>query len=155
MAQRDPESGQPATPGCQTRILLVEDNEMNRDMLSCRLIRKGYSVSIATDGAQGIEMAVGMRPDLILMDMSLPVIDGWEAVRRLKVTEAACRIPVIALTAHAMSDDRHKAINAGCDEYDTKPVEFSRLLLKMETLLRRGSLNGVAAVVHAEQEETV
>jgi two-component system cell cycle response regulator DivK len=151
--RHDPEPGQASTPGRQFRILLVEDNEMNRDMLSRRLVRKGYSVTIATDGAEGIEMAVGMRPDLILMDMSLPVIDGWEAVRRLKVTEHVCRIPVIALTAHAMSDDRHKAISAGCDEYDTKPVEFSRLLQKMETLLRRGSLNGADVSAQVGQEE--
>src|SRR5580704_1010484 len=119
-----------------TRILLVEDNEMNRDMLSRRLIRKGYSVAMATDGAQGIEMAVETRPDLILMDMSLPVIDGWEAARQLKANEQVRRIPIIALTAHAMSDDRSKAIEAGCDEYDTKPVEFSRLIQKMESLLK-------------------
>jgi CheY-like chemotaxis protein len=118
-----------------SRILLVEDNDMNRDMLSRRLIRSGYSVTMATDGAQGIEMAIDTRPDLILMDMSLPVIDGWEAARRLKASWQARNIPIIALTAHAMSDDRNKAIEAGCDEYDTKPVEFSRLLHKMESLL--------------------
>jgi len=110
---------------------------MNRDMLSRRLSRKGYSVSVAVDGAQGIEMAIRTLPDLILMDMSLPEIDGWEAARRLKANRESCGIPIIALTAHAMSDDRGKAIQAGCDEYDTKPVEFSRLLQKMESLLRR------------------
>lgn len=139
--QNDPEIARNRAP----RILLVEDNEMNRDMLSRRLSRKGYSVTIATDGAQGIEMSVRLRPDLILMDMSLPVIDGWEAVRRLRAIPESCAIPVIALTAHAMSDDRGKALEAGCDEYDTKPVEFSRLLLKMELLLRR----------HAVAEEAV
>ncbi len=118
-------------------ILLVEDNEMNRDMLSRRLIRKGYSVTLALDGSQGIEMATALQPDLILMDMSLPVIDGWEAVRRLKAHTATRSTPIIALTAHAMSDDKGKALDAGCDEYDTKPVEFSRLLTKMERLLRR------------------
>jgi PAS domain S-box-containing protein len=121
------------------RILLVEDNDMNRDMLSRRLSRKGYSVAVAVDGAQGIEMAVRTHPDLILMDMSLPGIDGWEAVRQIKANDDACGIPIIALTAHAMSNDRSRAIRAGCDEYDTKPIEFSRLLLKMEALLRRPS----------------
>jgi CheY-like chemotaxis protein len=126
------------------RVLLVEDNEMNRDMLSRRLTRKGYSVAIATDGARGIAMAVQNLPDLILMDMSLPVIDGWDAVRHLKSLDRTRKIPVIALTAHAMSDDRSKALEAGCDEYDTKPVEFTRLLLKMEAALRVSrSLNAV------------
>src|SRR5947209_19908492 len=114
------------------RILLVEDNEMNRDMLARRLTRRGYVVSVAVDGMEGLEMASGMMPDLILMDMSLPRLDGWEASRRLKADEYLRRIPIIALTAHAMSDDRSKAIEAGCDEYDTKPIEFSRLLEKME-----------------------
>jgi two-component system cell cycle response regulator DivK len=123
-----------------SRILLVEDNEMNRDMLSRRLAKKGYSVTVALDGVQGIEMAVELRPDLILMDMSLPVMDGWEAVRRLRANGELSGIPIIALTAHAMSDDRGKAIEAGCDDYDTKPVEFSRLLQKMESLLRRPTL---------------
>ncbi len=118
-----------------SRVLLVEDNEMNRDMLSRRLTRKGYSVAVAVDGAEGLRMAAEMLPDLILLDMSLPVIDGWEAARRLKANGELCRIPIIALTAHAMSDDRAKAIDAGCDEYDTKPVEFSRLLHKMDLLL--------------------
>jgi CheY-like chemotaxis protein len=117
------------------RILLVEDNEMNRDMLSRRLTRHGYSVQVATDGADGIAMALRTRPDLILMDMSLPEIDGWEAARRLKADRQVSGIPIIALTAHAMSDDRGKALDAGCDEYDTKPVELTRLLTKIETLL--------------------
>ena len=119
------------------RILLVEDNEMNRDMLARRLARKGYAVTVAVDGVEGLEMAAGMMPDLILMDMSLPRLDGWEASRRLKADQYLRQIPIIALTAHAMSDDRSKALEAGCDEYDTKPVEFSRLLEKMEVLLRR------------------
>jgi two-component system cell cycle response regulator DivK len=121
------------------RILLVEDNEMNRDMLSRRLIRKGYTVMMAIDGAQGLEMAADTHPDLILLDMSLPVIDGWEAARLLKANPQVSGIPIIALTAHAMSDDRNRAIEAGCDEYDTKPIEFTRLIEKMETLLRRPS----------------
>ena len=125
--------------GDMVRVLLVEDNEMNRDMLARRLTRRGYSVSVALEGAQGLEVAAEMAPDLILMDMSLPVVDGWEASRRLKADPALQRIPILALTAHAMSDDRAKAIEAGCDEYDTKPVEFSRLLEKMETLLRKGT----------------
>ena len=117
------------------RILLVEDNEMNRDMLSRRLTRRGYSVQVATDGADGIAMALRTCPDLILMDMSLPEIDGWEAVRRLKADRQVSGIPIIALTAHAMSDDRSKALDAGCDEYETKPVELTRLLTKIEMLL--------------------
>jgi len=132
----DPEKA-PAGRDQPLRILLVEDNEMNRDMLARRLSRKGYSVSVAVDGVEGLEMAAGLVPDLILMDMSLPRLDGWEASRRLKANQALCQIPIIALTAHAMSDDRSKAFEAGCDEYDTKPVEFSRLLEKMEVLLRR------------------
>ena len=117
------------------RILLVEDNEMNRDMLSRRLIRNGYEVSIAIDGQQGADMAMSQLPDLILMDMSLPVIDGWEATRRIKANDATRKIPVIALTAHAMAGDREKAVEAGCDDYDTKPVEISRLLGKIAALL--------------------
>jgi CheY-like chemotaxis protein len=117
------------------RILLVEDNEMNRDMLSRRLIRNGYEVVVAVDGQQGVEMAMSERPDLILMDMSLPVIDGWEATRRIKAEGATARIPVIALTAHAMAGDREKAMEVGCDDYDTKPVEIARLLGKMSALL--------------------
>jgi two-component system, cell cycle response regulator DivK len=117
------------------RILLVEDNEMNRDMLSRRLIRNGYEVSIAIDGQQGADMAMSQLPDLILMDMSLPVIDGWEATRRIKANDATRKIPVIALTAHAMAGDREKAVEAGCDDYDTKPVEITRLLDKIAALL--------------------
>jgi CheY-like chemotaxis protein len=119
------------------KILLVEDNEMNRDMLSRRLERKGYTVVLAVDGQQGLDMAASETPDLILMDMSLPVMDGWEATRRLKSSEATRRIPVISLTAHAMAGDREKAIEAGADDYDTKPVEFARLLGKIEALLNR------------------
>jgi CheY-like chemotaxis protein len=118
------------------KILLVEDNEMNRDMLSRRLIRRGYDVTIAVDGQQGVTMAQAELPDLILMDMSLPVIDGWEATRTLKAAPATRHIPVIALTAHAMSTDRGKALEAGCDDYDTKPIELPRLLGKMEALLK-------------------
>ena len=118
------------------KILLVEDNEMNWDMLSRRLRRRGYQVVVATDGRQGVEMASSEAPDLILMDMSLPEVDGWEATRRLKEDERTRLIPVLALTAHALGGDREKAILAGCDDYDTKPVEFHRLLEKMETLLR-------------------
>jgi CheY-like chemotaxis protein len=117
------------------RILLVEDNEMNRDMLSRRLERRGYEVTIAVDGERGIAMARSGLPDLILMDMSLPVIDGWEATRTLKAGEETKHIPVIALTAHAMSTDRDKALEAGCDDYDTKPIELTRLLEKMEALI--------------------
>jgi two-component system, cell cycle response regulator DivK len=118
------------------RILLVEDNEMNCDMLSRRLVRNGYEVSIAIDGQQGVDMALSERPDLILMDMSLPVMDGWEATRRVRANDATRRIPVIALTAHAMSGDREKAMEAGCDDYDTKPVEITRLLDKIAALLK-------------------
>jgi two-component system cell cycle response regulator DivK len=118
-----------------TTILIVEDNEMNRDMLSRRLQRKGYEVLIAMDGAMGIEVARQKSPHLILMDMSLPVVDGWEATRQLKADPALKHIPVIALTAHAMANDREKALEAGCDEYDTKPIELPRLLAKMEALL--------------------
>jgi two-component system cell cycle response regulator DivK len=121
------------------KILLVEDNEMNRDMLSRRLKRNGYAVVIAVDGQQGVEMAASESPDLILMDMSLPVIDGWEATRRVKANEATRAIPVIALTAHAMAGDREKAIEAGCEDYDTKPVEITRLLGKITALLTPGA----------------
>jgi two-component system cell cycle response regulator DivK len=117
------------------KILLVEDNAMNRDMLSRRLTRNGYEVVIAVDGQQGAEMALSERPDLILMDMSLPVIDGWEATRRIKANAATRAIPVIALTAHAMAGDREKAIEVGCEDYDTKPIELSRLLGKIAVLL--------------------
>lgn len=117
------------------KILLVEDNAMNRDMLSRRLQKKGYEIVVAVDGDQGVRLASADFPDLILMDMSLPVIDGWEATRRIKSAPETKRIPIIALTAHAMSDDRQKAIEAGCDDYDTKPVELPRLLGKIEALL--------------------
>ena len=116
-------------------ILLVEDNEMNRDMLSRRLRTRGFDVLIAVDGQVGVEMAKSELPDLILMDMSLPVMDGWEATRTLKATTETRAIPVIALTAHAMSTDREKALEAGCDDYDTKPIELTRLLSKMQVLL--------------------
>jgi len=118
-----------------TKILLVEDNEMNRDMLSRRLERKGYQVAIAVDGGQGISMVKTESPDLILMDMSLPVLDGWEATRQLKASPETRSIPIIALTAHAMAGDREKALEAGCDDYDTKPIEMPRLLSKIEALL--------------------
>ena len=119
------------------RLLLVEDNEMNRDMLSRRLQRKGFEVAIATDGQQGLDLARAQSPDLILMDMSLPVVDGWEATRRLKADDATRAIPVIALTAHAMAGDRDKALEAGCDDYDTKPIDLPRLLGKIEALLQK------------------
>jgi CheY-like chemotaxis protein len=119
------------------RVLIVEDNEMNRDMLSRRLARRGYEVLLAMDGAHGITMAESTRPDLILMDMSLPVIDGWEATRRLKANDETRAIPIIALTAHAMAGDEAKARDAGCDDFDTKPVEFDRLIGKIETWLSR------------------
>ena len=127
------------------KILLVEDNEMNRDMLSRRLERRGYRVVLAVDGQRGVEMARSEAPDLVLMDMSLPVLDGWEATRRLKADPATRGIPVIALTAHAMSSDRGKAMEAGCDDYDTKPIDLPRLLGKMEALLGAGS--GAAAAL--------
>ena len=117
------------------RILLVEDNEMNRDMLSRRLARRDYEVLVAVDGKEGVVMAGSEAPDLILMDMSLPVMDGWEATRQLKASPETKAIPIIALTAHAMSGDREKAMEAGCDDYDTKPIELPRLLAKMEALL--------------------
>jgi two-component system cell cycle response regulator DivK len=118
-----------------TKILLVEDNEMNRDMLSRRLIRNGYEVILAEDGEKGVKLAGSETPDIILMDMSLPVIDGWEATRRIKADAATQAIPIIALTAHAMATDREKALEAGCDEYDTKPIELPRLLEKIKSLL--------------------
>ncbi len=122
-----------------TKILLVEDNQMNRDMLSRRLARKGYEVVIAIDGQQGVAMARSETPDLILMDMSLPVLDGWEATRQLKTAPETQAIPIIALTAHAMAGDREKAVKAGCNDYDTKPIELPRLLEKIEALLVRAS----------------
>jgi two-component system, cell cycle response regulator DivK len=119
------------------KILLVEDDEMNRDMLSRRLERRGYQVVIAVDGGQGLMLAQSEAPDLILMDMSLPVLDGWEATRQLKAAPATQAIPIIALTAHAMAGDREKALEVGCDDYDTKPIEFARLLGKIQGLLAR------------------
>src|SRR5262249_46752157 len=124
------------------KILIVEDNEMNRDMLSRRLERRGYEIVTALDGEQGVAAAQSENPDLILMDMSLPVMDGWEATRRLKTEAATSRIPVIGLTAHAMTGDRDKAMAAGCDDYDTKPVELPRLLGKIESLLGRSGPAG-------------
>ncbi|MDA8230598.1 MAG: response regulator [Magnetospirillum sp.] len=119
------------------KILLVEDNEMNRDMLVRRLERKGFTVAVAQDGREGVEKAESEAPDLILMDMHMPVLDGWEATKRIKADPAIRAIPVIALTAHAMAGDREKAIEAGCDDYDTKPVDFSRLMEKMQNLLKK------------------
>ena len=120
-----------------TRILLVEDNEMNRDMLSRRLERRGYEIAIAVDGRQGVEMAKAGAYDLVLMDMSLPEVDGWEATRQLRAAPETKSLPVIALTAHAMAGDRERAIEAGADDYDTKPIDLARLLEKIETLLKR------------------
>jgi CheY-like chemotaxis protein len=117
------------------RILLVEDNDMNRDMLSRRLQRRGYEVLMAADGMQAILMAESEAPDLILLDMSLPVIDGWEAARRLKASPATAKVPIVALTAHAMAGDREKALAAGCDDYDTKPVDFAHLTAKIDAIL--------------------
>jgi two-component system, cell cycle response regulator DivK len=117
------------------KILLVEDDEMNRDMLARRLQRRNYHVVIAVDGAQGLQLAQSEAPDLILMDMSLPVVDGWEATRQLKAAPATRTIPIIALTAHAMADDRQHALQVGCDDYDTKPIEFPRLLGKIQALM--------------------
>lgn len=119
------------------KILLVEDDEMNRDMLSRRLVKRGYEVVIAVDGEEGVAMARSGSPDLILMDMSLPGMDGWTATRELKADPATQGIPIIVLTAHAMSGDRERAFEAGCDDFDTKPVELARLLEKMEALLTR------------------
>jgi two-component system cell cycle response regulator DivK len=118
------------------KVLLVEDNEMNRDMLSRRLIKRGYEVVMAVDGQQGIDMSLSEKPDLILLDMSLPVIDGWEAAKQMKANEASKAVPLIALTAHAMASDKERALSAGCDDFDTKPVELPRLLAKMEALLK-------------------
>ena len=119
------------------KILLVEDNEMNRDMLSRRLIRRGYEVVVAVDGREGVAKARAEAPALILMDMSLPVLDGWEATRELRADPATRAIPIIALTAHAMAGDREKALAVGCDDFDTKPIELDRLLGKIEALLAR------------------
>ena len=123
------------------KILVVEDNEMNRDMVGRRLQRRGYDVVVAVDGQEGIDMAHSEDPDLILMDMSLPVLNGWEATRKLKQDERTKGIPIIALTAHAMASDRESAIEAGCDDYDTKPLEFSRLIGKIHALLPEDSAN--------------
>jgi CheY-like chemotaxis protein len=120
-----------------SKILLVEDNEMNRDMLSRRLQRRGHEVLIALDGVQGVELAQSQNPDLILMDMSLPILDGWQATQQLKAAPETNTIPIIALTAHAMAGDREKCLEMGCDDYDTKPVEFSRLLGKIQALLEK------------------
>ena len=119
-----------------TKVLLIEDNEMNRDMLSRRLTKRGYAVVMAIDGQQGIDMAVAEKPDLILLDMSLPVVDGWEAAKQIKANPLSAGVPLIALTAHAMAADRERAMSAGCDDFDTKPVELPRLLGKMEILLK-------------------
>ena len=127
------------------KILIVEDNEMNRDMLSRRLQRKGYEVLVAVDGSEGMAMAQTQGPDLILMDMSLPVLDGWEATRQLKAADATRGIPIMGLTAHAMAGDRERAFEAGCDDYDTKPIEFPRLLGKIEALLGRKAEGSAAA----------
>ena len=117
------------------KILLVEDNEMNRDMLSRRLTKRGHEVAIAVDGQEGVDMAASGKPEIILLDMSLPVMDGWEAARCLKGADATRTIPIIALTAHALTGDREKALEAGCDDYDTKPLDFKRLLGKIEAAL--------------------
>ncbi|MBI5365577.1 MAG: response regulator [Planctomycetes bacterium] len=119
------------------KILLVEDNEENRDMLSRRLIKRGFEVAMAVDGEQGVAMSLSERPDLILMDMSLPVVDGWTATARVKAAPETAAIPVIALTAHAMAGDREKAIAAGCDDFDTKPIELARLLQKIQSFLEK------------------
>jgi CheY-like chemotaxis protein len=119
------------------KLLIIEDNETNRDLLSRRLQRRGYQIMLAIDGQQGVEMARSETPDLILMDMALPVVDGWEATRRLKSIPQTRSIPIIALSAHAMAGDREKALQAGCDDYDTKPVELDRLLGKIEALLNQ------------------
>ena len=116
------------------KILIVEDNEMNRDMLSRRLLKKGFEIIIAVDGAEGVEKTINEKPDLVLMDMSLPVMDGWEATKNLKANSETAKIPIIALTAHAMAQDKEKALAAGCDEYDTKPIDLNRLLSKISSL---------------------
>lgn len=127
------------------KVLLVEDDEMNRDMLSRRLQRKGFEVVIACDGLQSLDMAQGTSPDLILMDMSLPKLSGWEAASRIKSNPAVCSIPIIALTAHAMESDRQRALDAGCDDYDTKPIDLARLLDKMTRLLAARTSAGVGS----------
>ena len=132
------------------KVLLVEDNEMNRDMLTRRLIRRGFEVVFAVDGKQGCDLARSEKPDIILMDMSLPVMDGWDATRCIKADAATRSVPVIGLTAHAMSGDREKAIEAGCDDYDIKPIEFDRLIGKMERLL--SAAKGLAPRAAAKEE---
>lgn len=124
------------------KILLVEDNEMNLDMLSRRLNRRGYEIIVAMDGAQGVRMAQTEHPDLILMDMSLPVMDGWAATRQLKADDATRGIPIIALTAHAIAGDREKCLAAGCDEYESKPVKFPQLIAKVEAMIGPGMNSG-------------
>jgi CheY-like chemotaxis protein len=124
------------------KVLLVEDNELNRDMLSRRLARRGYEVILAMDGEEAVGKALAERPAIILMDLSLPVLDGWEATRRLKTDDRTCRIPIIALSAHALTDDADRARRAGCDDFDTKPVDFARLLVKMDACLSRGAGSG-------------
>ena len=121
------------------KILLVEDNEMNRDMLSRRLLKRGFEITMAVDGAQAVDMAKSENPDLILMDMSLPIMDGWEATRTLKAAPATAAIPIIGLTAHAMAGDREKCLQAGCDDFDTKPIELPRLLEKITSQLQKKS----------------
>ena len=116
------------------KILIVEDNEMNRDMLSRRLLKKGFEIILAVDGAEGVEKTINEKPDLVLMDMSLPVMNGWEATKNLKANNETAKIPIIALTAHAMAQDKEKALAAGCDEYDTKPIDLNRLLSKISSL---------------------
>ena len=123
------------------KILLVEDNEMNRDMLSRRLVRKKFEVVIAVDGVEGVEISISEAPNIIIMDMSLPELDGWEATRRIKANPQTKSIPVIAMTAHAMTGDREKCLQAGCDDYDTKPVELSRLLDKIKNLISKNQAN--------------
>lgn len=123
------------------KILIVEDNEMNRDMLSRRLERRGYHILVAVDGIQGMGMAQKQLPDLIIMDMSLPLLDGWQVTRQIKALPQTQHIPIIALTAHAMAGDREKCLAAGCDDYDTKPVEFRRLMAKIEVLLNQDAVS--------------
>ncbi len=121
------------------KILLIEDNEMNRDMLARRLERRGHTILLAFDGAEGVRLAQTINPDLILMDLSLPVLDGWEATKQLKQSPLTCAIPIIALTAHALADDRQKSLDVGCDEYETKPIDFPRLIAKIDNLLQKGA----------------
>ena len=138
MQRSDGSAAYAAQPLAGLRVLLVEDNEMNRDMLSRRLVRNGFEIVMAVNGQEGLDLASSENPDLILLDMSLPIIDGWEAARRLKTNAATAKIPVIALTAHAMVQDKEKALAAGCDDFDTKPVELPRLLEKINSLLNGG-----------------